>query len=190
MTQLGWLGRKTSTETNKIYDCGSSWTSILFFHIIIYFYIPFHSLLQIKNKCQTTFSKNYLNEMPQEKMPPSWHVLIVKAQISLCIICPLPESLVTTEYTDVQLILIISKSKGLSEILRDIHTLTYQICRNEEKLNWTTTFHKWIYNLTPEIRDILKILWKRGAISPLFHNILLPVVRFSCLNRDKIFSLR
>ena len=37
------------------------------------------------------------------------------------------------------------------------------------------TFHKWICNLTSEVRNILKILWKRGAISPLIHNILLPV---------------
>ena len=29
-----------------------------------------------------------------------------------------------------------------------------------------------------------------GAISPLFHNILLLVVRFSCLNRDQIFTSR
>ena len=29
--------------------------------------------------------------------------------------------------------IVISKSKGLSEILRDIRTLTYQICRTEEK---------------------------------------------------------
>ena len=28
--------------------------------------------------------------------------------------------------------------------------------------------------MTPEVGDILKILWKRGAISPLFRNILLP----------------
>ena len=28
-----------------------------------------------------------------------------------------------------------------------------------------------------------------GVISPLFHNIFLPVLRFSCLSRDK-FSLR
>ena len=28
----------------------------------------------------------------------------------------------------------------------------------------TTTFHKRICNLTPEVRDILKILWKRGEI--------------------------
>ena len=33
----------------------------------------------------------------------------------------------------VQSTLVISKSKGLSEILRDIRTLTYQICRTEEK---------------------------------------------------------
>ena len=35
----------------------------------------------------------------------------------------------------IQSALIISKFKGLSEILRDIHTLTYQICRIEEKIN-------------------------------------------------------
>ena len=29
-----------------------------------------------------------------------------------------------------------------------------------------------------------------GAISPLIHNILLPDVRFLCLNKDKIFSVR
>ena len=61
----------------------------------------------------------------------------------------------------IQLIFVISKSKGLSEILWDIHTSTYQICRIEKKINRTTTFHKWIFNLTPEDKDILKILWKR-----------------------------
>ena len=35
-----------------------------------------------------------------------------------------------------------------------------------KKLNRTTTFHKWICNLIPEIRDLLKILWKRGDIAP------------------------
>ena len=74
--------------------------------------------------------------------------------------------------------------------LRDIRTSTYQICRIEEKINPTTIFHKLVYNLTPEVRFILKILWKREAISPLFHNILLPVVRCSCLNRDQIFTAR
>ena len=58
----------------------------------------------------------------------------------------------------------LSRSPRGSEILRDIHTLTYQICRIEEKINRTTTFHKCICNLTPEVRDILKILWKRGAV--------------------------
>ena len=95
-----------------------------------------------------------------------------------------------------RLIYVIFKFKGLSEILRDIRTSIYRICTLEEKLNWITTFQKWICNLTPEARDIFKtIVEKRrncslGVISPLFHNILLPVVRFSCLNRDQIFTSR
>ena len=70
----------------------------------------------------------------------------------------------------VQSTLIISNSKGLSEILRDIRTSTYQICRLQEKMNQTATFNKCtrICNLTPEVRDILKILWKRGEIAPYF----------------------
>ena len=90
--------------------------------------------------------------------------------------------------------LVISNSKGLSEILRYIHTSTFQICRIEEKIIRTTTFNKYICNWTLEFRDILKILWKSGeiapAISPLFHNIFLPVVRFSCMGRDQIFTSR
>ena len=66
----------------------------------------------------------------------------------------------------IQSTLVISKSRGLSEILRDIRSSTYQICRIEEKINRTTTFHKWICKLTPEARWILKILWKRGEIAP------------------------
>ena len=88
--------------------------------------------------------------------------------------------------------LVISNPKGLSEILRDIRTSTYQNCRIEEKLNRTTTFNKCICNWTLEIRDILKILWKKGEIapfSPLFHNILLSIVRFY-LSAGTRFSLR
>ena len=33
-------------------------------------------------------------------------------------------------------------SKGSSEIFRDIRTSRYKICRIEEKINQTTTFHK------------------------------------------------
>ena len=40
----------------------------------------------------------------------------------------------------VQSTLVISKSQGLSEALRDIRTLTYQICRTEENTNGTTKF--------------------------------------------------
>ena len=56
----------------------------------------------------------------------------------------------------------ISNSKGLSEILRDIRNSTYQICRIQENLIWLTTFNKYMCNCALEVRDILKILWKRG----------------------------
>ena len=49
---------------------------------------------------------------------------------------------------------------------RDIRTSTYQICRIEEKIIRTTTFDKYMCNWTPEVRDILKILWKRGESAP------------------------
>ena len=49
--------------------------------------------------------------------------------------------------TVIQSTLVISNSKGLSEILRDIRTSTYQICRIEEKIIRTTTFNKYIIML-------------------------------------------
>ena len=61
---------------------------------------------------------------------------------------------------------VISNSKGPSEIFRDSRTSTYQICRIEKKIVQTTTFHKYICNWTLEVRDILKILWKRGESAP------------------------
>ena len=90
---------------------------------------------------------------------------------------------------EVQSTLVISNSKGLSELLRDIRTSTYQICRSEEKLIRLTIYNKYMCNWTFEVRDILKILWKIGEIAPLFHNIL-HIVRFSCLSREHIFTLR
>ena len=76
------------------------------------------------------------------------------------------------------------KSKVFLKYFRYIRTSTYQICRIEQ-INRITTFHKWICNLTPEVRYIKNIVEKRwncslGAISPLFQNIFLPVVRFTC----------
>ena len=63
-----------------------------------------------------------------------------------------------------------------------------------KKLIRLTTFNKYMCNWTLEIRDKLKIMWKRdcslGAISPLYHNIFLHVVRFTCLGRDQIFTSR
>ena len=69
-------------------------------------------------------------------------------------------------YFLIQSTLVISNSKGLSELLRDIRSSTYQVCRIEEKIIRLTTFNKLIGNWTFEVRDILKILWKRGEIAP------------------------
>ena len=45
-------------------------------------------------------------------------------------------------YMKVQSTLVISKSKGPSEQLRDIRTSTYQMCSIEKNTNRTTKFHK------------------------------------------------
>ena len=42
----------------------------------------------------------------------------------------------------IQSTLVISKSKGPAETLRDIHTSTYQMCRIKENTKQTTRFHK------------------------------------------------
>ena len=47
-------------------------------------------------------------------------------------------------HTELQSTLVISKSKRLSDILRDIRTSTYQILKIEEKIIQTTTFNKFI----------------------------------------------
>ena len=63
--------------------------------------------------------------------------------------------------------------------------------QNEEKIIRTTTFKKYMCNWTLKFGDILKIMWKKGEIVPsLFHNIFSPVVKFSCLGRDQIFTSR
>ena len=60
--------------------------------------------------------------------------------------------------------------------------------QNWGKIIGTTTFNKYICNWTLDVRDILKILWKRGemfgAISPLFHKM------FFCLLLDVHVSAR
>ena len=59
--------------------------------------------------------------------------------------------------------LVISNSKGLSEILRGIRTSTYQIFRIEEKIIRTITFNKYICNWTLEVnRYIENIVEKRS----------------------------
>ena len=76
--------------------------------------------------------------------------------------------------------LVISNSKGLSEILRDIRTSTYQTCRIEEKLIPLTTLNKYMCNWTLEVRDILKIFWKRGEIAPQEQFLLFSTIFFTC----------
>ena len=56
---------------------------------------------------------------------------------------------------EIQSALFISKSKRLSEILRESRISTYQICRIEEKINRTIIFHKELCNLTPEVKDFI-----------------------------------
>ena len=63
---------------------------------------------------------------------------------------------------NIQSTLVISNPNGLSETLRDIHASKYQSCRSEE----SNKSNNHIKHLTPEDRDILKILWKRGEIAP------------------------
>ena len=105
-------------------------------------------------------------------------------------------SFITSLMLPVQSTLVISK--GLSEILRDIRTSTYQICRIEEtnkQINRTTTFHKLICNLTSEVRDILKHCGKDEKLPlaqflfffTIFCNLLLDL---HVKNRDHIFTSR
>ena len=85
---------------------------------------------------------------------------------------------------------------SLSRNPRDSLTYSrYTYLDTSDSQNWgkiirTTTFNKYICYWTLEVRDILKILWKRGgAISPLFHNIFYLLLDF----HDKAgtrFSLR
>ena len=53
-------------------------------------------------------------------------------------------------------------------------------CRIEEKINRTTTFNKCICNFAHEVRDILKILWKRGEIAPEEQFLLFSTIFFTC----------
>ena len=92
-------------------------------------------------------------------------------------------------HIQIQSTLFISNSTG------DIRTLTYQICRIEEKLIRLSTFNKYMCNWTLEVRDILKnIVEKRrncslGAISPLSHNIFYMLLDFH-VKAGTRFSLR
>ena len=57
------------------------------------------------------------------------------------VICLLSESISKLCECEIQSTLVISKSKGPAETLRDIRTSTYQMCRIEENTKRTTKFH-------------------------------------------------
>ena len=72
-----------------------------------------------------------------------------------------------SEVFSIQSTLVISNSKELFETLQDIFLpRNIRVAEVRKTINRTTTFNKGIGNLTPEDRDILKILWKRGEIAP------------------------
>ena len=102
----------------------------------------------------------------------------------------------------IQSTLVISKSKGPSETLRDIRTSTYQICRIEENTYRTTKLHKWTCNLTPLVRNICWNIVEKGrncswgAISPLVPNICYLMLDFYiktrirfCLRDKRLFEI-
>ena len=39
-----------------------------------------------------------------------------------------------------------------------------RVAKVRKTINWTTAINMWICNLTPEVRNIYKIMWKRGKI--------------------------
>ena len=138
---------------------------------------PYHTCPKIENKVYFTICRYVYRSA---KWVANRQTLI-RCLIMLCLICVY--TFCQGRYVPilwiimVQSTLVISNSMGLSEILRDIRSSTYQVCRIEEKIIWLTTFNKLIGNWTFEVRDILKNIVEKkrncslGAISPLFYNI-------------------
>ena len=82
--------------------------------------------------CSTKIDKDYGMQNAHGK-----HKQIKFIQINLC----LKQSNIVVR-SHIQSALVTSKSKRLSEILRDIRTSTYQVCRIEEYINQMTTYNK------------------------------------------------
>ena len=120
----------------------------------------------VVSSCQTQNLKNLIYIKINLPLQDPDKILISDKNRILVFFIALDEAIFFSQKIQIQSTLVISKSKELSEILRDIRTSTYQIYRIEEQINRITTFHKSICNLTYEIRGILKILWKSGEIAP------------------------
>ena len=88
----------------------------------------------------------------------------------------------------IQPTLVISKSKGLSKILR--HIRFAELRKNQIEQQHLTNVY--VFGLL-KLEVFLKYCGngeKLLPISPLFYNILLPFISFSCLGRDQIFTSR
>ena len=105
---------------------------------------------------------DYIKILGRSYEPFWWGNPVLSYICTANVLCPCFET------KKVQSNLVIPNSKALSEILPDIRTSTYQICRIEEKLIRLTTFNKCMCKWILEVRDILKILWKR--VFPQYHD--------------------
>ena len=82
-------------------------------------------------------------------------------------------NLKTTELLDCTLI-------GECEVIRSNTVFGLQNRGKNNSNNYISQMKMYFTYVTPEVTDILKILWKRKEIAPLFYNILSLVVRFPC----------
>ena len=156
---LGWR-RLWVNKNQSIYNLYNIWK---------YFYVPqkkrlCHFMLNLHETSKIIFwgknKKNKIINLTSAELAQRV-VKVNKTVFRVCVDAKRSANLWFVTYSR----LLLSGSPMDFEILRDIRISTYQICRIKEKSR-TTTYHKWICNLTPEVRDILKILWKRREIAP------------------------
>ena len=103
-------------------------------------------------------------------------------------------SMVRREWLKIQSTLVISNSKGLWNTSRYPYFDISDLGNRGKKIIDQLPVTGWICNLTP-VRDILKILWKRGEIAPkeqflLFSTIFYCMLVDLCVKTGTRFSLR
>ena len=156
--QTSWLLQKSTDpdlhclHRQGISRLGRTRVNVYYFWFCVY--VCMWPCLSLRKSCKTKKKKKSKNKNLQ-----AVNQVLIKKTIGFF----LPKIWVLSSFWDkIQSTLIILRSKRPSEILWDIRTLTYPICKTEDKINQTTTFNSWICNFTPEFKDIWKILSKRG----------------------------